>query len=174
MNGALALALLNTGNYNTPTWTEIDIFKGVKIARSKDKSDTTKRRGKGIKTTRTTTTGITVTGMLEVPAGVTTGNPNWDQYKYFSDAWDADEAMEFMFLDGPYALGSKGVRGFFTITKNDEDQSEETAIYADIELEVADVPFTILTTYPTAKALRKVRFETGSPIYANMGSKVYA
>ena len=174
-NGVLGIMLHNSGTYASPTLGEIDIVSDVKIARSKNTHPTTKRRGKGINTVRTTTGTVVVTFMLEVPDGVQTGNPNWDQYKLFSDAWDADEVMPLMFLDGPLATnGSKGMSGYWAITKFDEDNSNDVSLFADVEIQVADVPFDVLTATPTAKSLRKVRIAGGNPTYANWGSKTYA
>jgi len=165
----------HSGSYNSGTWDEIDIAQDVNLGKSKETHDTTKRRGKGIKTIKTTLTDIVITGKIPVPDDVAVGNPDYDQWLLFNDAWDADEALDVMALTGPITTnGNSGVRGYFEITKWDLDQANGVALFHDFELRVTDVPFAVLTAVAGAKPLRKVKISGGSPVYAAMGSKVYA
>lgn len=171
----LANLLLNTASYDSATWAEIDIVQDVNVAKKKETFDTSKRRGKGIRTKRMTMLEIIVTGKMQVADGVATGNPDWDQFKYFSDAWDADGILDLMLIDGPLTTnGSKGFRGFFQLSTFDEDQSIANEIWNDFQLDVSDPPFATLTSFPTAKPLRKVRIAGGVPTYAPIGSSNYS
>lgn len=175
--GILCKLYVNEGDYDDAVgdYTEIDILQDVSIAKSKTTFGTTKRRDRGINTVKTTTQGVVITGKIEVPEDLVGGNPHTDQWQLFQDAWDADEPLHIAALDGDIETsGSKGVSGWFVLTKFDEDQSNDTTLMYDFELQVTDVPFATLTAAPTMKALRKIKIVSGNAVYAPIGSSTYA
>ncbi len=175
--GILCKLFVNEGAYDAAenTYTEIDILQDVSIAKTKNTFNTTKRRDGGIMTVKNTTQGVVITGKIEVPEDLVDGNPHSDQFMLFSDAWDADTPLHIAALDGDIDVdGSKGVAGYFLLTKFDEDQSNDASVFYDFELQVTDVPFATLTAAPTTKALRKIRIESGNAVYAAIGSSTYA
>lgn len=168
-------AALGSG-YATPTFNELGGVQDLKINQSKNKYKCTTRAEKGMEVEETTTTQITVTGKMRIPElAATTGNPDYDDLAAFRTAWNANSVLDLMFLDGGSTTnGSQGIRGFFKISKWDEDQSNDVATFMDFELVPCPVDSTTLASTATAQAMRHVLVATGAPTYANWGSNSFS
>lgn len=120
----------NSATYNSPTWNEVTIARDVTLTRSKGEADVS-NRGSRFKKRKATL----------IDAGVTTQFV-WDtenpQFQAFQEAFDNDDPIEVLVLDGEYdEPGAQGLRAFMEVFKFDRSEPLEGAVMADIELKPA-------------------------------------
>ncbi len=172
MNGISCKLFINTGSYATPTWAEVDVLQDVTLSQSKESFKTTIRKYKGINTYKPTTSEVEINGKLLVPD---LGTDADGDFAKFQDAWDANEAIEVLAITGGIAdTGARGIRGFFSIFKFDEDQSNDNELFKDFTLKPTNVPNTVSTVTATAQAMQSAKVTAGALTYAPWGSKTYA
>lgn len=168
-------AALGAG-YGTPTWNAVDSIRDAKISKSKNKYPTGTRAEKGLNTYEATDSEIEITCMIRLPEpAATTGDPNYDDWIVFRDAFWGNTVVHIEALTGARTVtGNIGINGFFKVTKLDEDQSNGVALFADMVLTPTHVDATTLATTPAAQAMRDVKIVSGTAQYSNFNANSFA
>lgn len=133
MSGKDCKVFLNTGTYTTKTWLEGKRISDVKLPKSRGSSDF-KMRGNAGEVTALGYNKRSATFKYQLKkAGYTD--------TFFAALQAADEAgtdIEVAFMRGAMATGTKGIAGFWVVTKFDKDESDEENESYDVELKPAD------------------------------------
>lgn len=116
----------NTGTYGSPVWNEVPIVRDLTLTRTKGEADVS-NRGSRYKKRKSTL----------IDAGFTTEmvwDTDSDDFVAFQEAFDNDEPIELLVLDGPVTTpGSQGLRGEFDVFKFDRKEPLEGAVMVDID-----------------------------------------
>ncbi len=174
--GILCKLYRNTSTYASPSWNEVTHIKDFKPVDSKEEFETTTRYGNGIKTFETTLTTIEWSGMMMVPdPAATTGDPNYDDYIVFRNAYYANTQLDILVLDGGVATnGCEGVRALVKVSQWEEDQSNNVRTMKAFKLCVTDPDVTTLAASPTAKPAKRARITGAALTQADFGSNTFA
>jgi hypothetical protein len=175
-------AALGAG-YATPTFNEVASVKDLDYKLTEESYDVTTRREKGIKVYEPTLTDLEVTFMLRIPdnvlfgvtTGVTTGDPDFDDFRAYETAYNTKVVIDNLLLTGGTTTnGAEGFRGFFKVHDFSVSQANADALFAKVTLKPAPADSTTIATTPTAEAMRHARVTAGALTYANWGSDTFA
>lgn len=123
-------AYYNSGPYGSPVWHLIEAIRDVTISDSKGEADVSNRSSRW-KLRKTTLRDISISTEMVWD----TDNPD---FAIFHDAYDDDETVDVMFLDGPFDIaGSQGPRMIAEVFKFDRTEPLEGAVMAAIEVKPA-------------------------------------
>lgn len=123
-----AVLLIRTaGNYNTPTWTELDLARDVQADPTWDKADAFTRQSK-VKAYAKTLLELGFTAAVKVDSSDNTYGTVLDAF------YDSDTVLDVLMLDGPADTnGSDGYRFDAHVVKASQDQSIGNVLYRDFE-----------------------------------------
>ncbi len=134
MAGKDCKAYVNTGTYSAKTWAEMKRASDFKLPNSRGSSDYKMRGYNGeVTSLGYTKRAVTFKYQMKKP-GLADA-----VFTALETAYNTSADIECAFMDRPIAtVGSKGIAGFFVVTKFDRDESDEDNPSVDIELKPAD------------------------------------
>lgn len=126
--GYAAKLYRNTGDYDSPTWVEIDNAKDVTLALNADEVDVTTRAGGGHKQTEP--------GLIDSSVEF---DINWDtddeNFSALQTAFLARTEIEVLVLDGAYtSAGSEGLRMTAKVTTFSRDEALASNLTVSVTL----------------------------------------
>lgn len=117
----------NTGTYNSPTWSEIDIINDFNLNITWDEVDSNSRESR-VKRMVKTLLAVEATGNMRKKVGDA-------NYIALLNAAYSDQAIDFLILDGAITeVGSEGWRFDGIVTSTSEDQGTGVALYRQISI----------------------------------------
>jgi hypothetical protein len=125
--GLNAKAYRNTGNYNTPTWSEITLISDLTVNPTWEEADASARESR-VKQTVKTMINVEITGRLKKKPGDT-------NYEAIMNAALSDDALDMLVLDDTNTTNNaRGWRMDAQIFSVSEDQSMSNYMYEDIRI----------------------------------------
>lgn len=142
-----------SGNYNSPTWAAVNRIKDLTVNAGWDMADADSRESR-IKNKAKTLLDLSASGMVKVS--------NTDEgYIALWEAAHDDDPLDLLILNGAMdENGARGYRGYWQVSKSDEDQSIGNVLYMGIELTPADNDGDI--------PMKKAVVTGGSPVFSDI------
>lgn len=152
--GINARVYRNTGTYEAPTWTHVDIISDLTYSRAPEVTEFYIRRSR-IKYKVKTGIDFSITGTLLAELDGT-------EYEVWDDAMDGDDVLDLLILNAPIeTVGARGIRADFQVGGADENQGPTAVI----------MPSFTLNVYPTDHAPQKADVQvSGTVTYSTFGS----
>lgn len=119
----------NVGTYGSPSWTEIVNVTDVTTNLTKAMADITTRANNGWRSQRGTLKEGEVTFEMFADGGA--------DFRFFMDAYQANEVVELLALDGPESTpGNEGLRATFDVADMSRTEALEEGIKYSVKLVV--------------------------------------
>ncbi len=174
-------AALGAG-WATPTWNLVDGIKDGDYKDVLEMFENTIRRGLGLKTYAAALNDVEFSAMLMIPdkvlfggtVAVTTGNPDFDDFRAIAAAKRTKQPLDVMILDGPSTLnGVEGIRLFAHVAEFSEPQGNGDGLMMKVTFKPALPDASTMATSPTAVPGLNVRVAAGAPTFAAWNSDTF-